>query len=278
MTGMTVLVDRDPSGVAVVTLNRPEAMNALSRQMRRELTEAIDSLAQDTEIRVMILTGAGRGFCAGLDLKELGTAGAQVLSSSAAVNLGIGGGSSGDGAVSASVDPMQAIMRFKGPVIGAINGAAITGGFELALGCDVLLAATTARFADTHARVGVMPGWGLSQKLSRVIGPYRAKELSLTGNFLSAEQAAAWGLVNRVVTPDRLMAEARQLAADMLSVVPEMLVAYKRVINDGYAMTFGDGLKLEGERARAANVSVQARDVEQRRAGIRARGKAQSVG
>lgn len=276
MGGMTVLVDRDPSGVAIVTLNRPEAMNALSKQMRRELTEAIDALAQDAEVRVLILTGAGRGFCAGLDLKELGNAGAQALSSSAAVNLGIGGGSSGDGASSASVDPMQAMMRFKGAIIGAINGAAITGGFELALGCDVLLASTTARFADTHARVGVMPGWGLSQKLSRIIGPYRAKELSLTGNFLSAEQAATWGLVNRVVTPERLMTEARQLAADMLSVVPEMLVAYKRVINDGYAMTYGDGLKLEGERARAANVSVQARDVEQRRASIRARGKAQS--
>ena len=170
------------------------------------------------------------------------------------------------------------MSRFKGPIIGAINGAAITGGFELALGCDVILASSEARFADTHARVGVMPGWGLSQKLSRIVGPYRARELSLTGNFLSAEQAAVWGLVNRVVAPEQLMPVARQLAADMLSVVPDMLVNYKRIINDGYALSFGDGLRLEGERARAANGAVQARDVEQRRAAIRARGKAQSGG
>ena len=90
-------------------------------------------------------------------------------------------------------------------MIGAINGFAITGGFELALACDVLIASTAARFADTHARVGIMPGWGLSQKLSRTIGIYRAKELSLTGNYLSAEQAEAWGLVNRVVAPEALL-------------------------------------------------------------------------
>jgi enoyl-CoA hydratase len=278
MGEMTVLIDKDDNGTAVITLNRPAAMNAMSRQLRRELTEAIDNLAQDPGIRVLILTGAGRAFCSGLDLKELGSAGAQALGSAAAVNLGIGGGASGDGVAAASSDPLQAMNRFKGPIIGAINGAAITGGFEIALACDVLLASTAARFADTHARVGVMPGWGLSQKLSRVIGPYRAKELSLTGNFLSAGQAAHWGLVNRVVAPDQLMPVARQLASDMLSVVPDMLVNYKRVINDGYALSLGDGLRVEGERARAANTTVQARDVEQRRAGIRARGKAQSGG
>jgi len=156
-------------------------------------------------------------------------------------------------------------------VIGAINGVAITGGFELALACDVLLASSTARFADTHARVGVMPGWGLSQKLSRTIGLYRAKELSLTGNFLSAEQALAWGLVNRVVDPDELLPQARALARDMLSVIPQMLVSYKRVIDDGYAASFGEGMAIERQRADAANGAVRAEDIEARREAVRAR-------
>ena len=127
-------------------------------------------------------------------------------------------------------------QRFTGPIIGAINGAAVTGGFELALACDVLLAVPPARFADTHARVGIAPGWGLSQKLSRAIGTYRAREVSLTGNWVSAEQAAAWGFVNRVVPAEELLPAARALARDMLGSVPEMLVRYKAIIDDGFAL------------------------------------------
>ena len=255
MAEKTVLIDKHDSGYGVVTLNRPAAMNALSRRMRPELAEAIDALGQDEAIRVLILTGAGRAFCAGLDLKELGAAGAPALGMPDAHN------------------PNAAMARFRGPIIGAINGAAVTGGFELALRCDILVCSTAARFADSHVRVGVMPGWGLSQRLSRIIGPYRAKELSLTGNFLSAEQAADWGLVNRVVAPDQLMPQSRQLAADMLSAVPEMLLAVKRVIDDGYALSFGDGLALEGERARATHGTVKAGDVEKRRVAILARAR-----
>ena len=145
------------------------------------------------------------------------------------------------------------------------------GGFELALACDVLLASTQARFADTHARVGVMPGWGLSQKLSRQIGIYRAKELSLTGNFLSAEQALAWGLVNRVVEPEVLLPQAIALAHDMLGVIPAMLRSYKRVIDEGYAASFGEALGIETSHARAVNAVVRAEDIEDRREAIRAR-------
>ena len=261
MNALTLQIDRDTSGYAILTLNRPAAMNALSRQLRQELTSALDDLARDESIRVLILTGAGRAFCAGVDLKELGQSGSQAL-----------------GATGTASNVLEAIGRFKGPIIAAINGPAITGGFELALACDVLLASTSARFADTHARVGVMPGWGLSQKLSRVIGPYRAKELALTGNFLSAELAAEWGLVNRVVQPEQLMPLARQLAADMLTAVPQMLVALKKVMDDGYAVSLADGLAIEGERARAANTAVKPAEVEARRAAIRERGKAQSKG
>ncbi len=253
-----VLIERAPEGYAVLTLNRPEAMNALSTALRTALADTIDALATDPGVRVLILTGAGRAFTAGLDLKELGQRGLRAPQEGGGDAVVVG-------------DPVRALAGFPGPVIGAINGPAITGGFELALACDVLLASTAARFADTHARVGVMPGWGLSQRLSRVIGIYRAKELSLTGNFLSAEQALAWGLVNRVVAPDELLPQARALARDMLSVVPSMLVDYKRVIDDGYAAAFGEGMHIERERADAANRSVKAQDIEARREAVRAR-------
>ena len=244
-------------GYAVLTLNRPEAMNALSAALRSELARTVLDMEADPDIRVLILTGAGeRAFTAGLDLKELGS----------------GASSIGD-AVDVE-DPVTALGRFSGPVIGAINGVAITGGFELALACDVLIASENARFADTHARVGIMPGWGLSQKLSRAIGISRAKELSLTGNFIAAEQSERWGLVNRVVPAEELLPQARQLAEDMLSVEPDMLVSYRKLIDDGFAATFGDGLALEQERA-AANAGVSAEEIEARRAAVQARGRGQ---
>lgn len=254
---MAVLEVERCDGYAVLTLNRPEAMNALSAELRTLLAQTVRELEADPAIRVLILTGAGdRAFTAGLDLKELG-AGASIAD---AVDV---------------EDPVKSIEHFSGPVIGAINGVAITGGFELALACDVILAADTARFADTHARVGIMPGWGLSQRLSRAIGVYRAKELSLTGNFLGAQQAADWGLVNRVLPAAELLPAARQLAEDMLSVVPEMLVGYKKLIDDGFAASFGDGLAIEAARA-AANKGVTAEEIERRREAVRARGQAQT--
>jgi enoyl-CoA hydratase len=260
MSDPVVLVEKAQEGYAVVTLNRPQAMNALSTQLRTELADTIDALEADPTIRVLILTGAGKAFTAGLDLKELGSGGGKAVTTAVTVR-----------------DPVRSLGRFSGPVIGAINGVAITGGFELALACDVLLASTNARFADTHGRVGIMPGWGLSQRLSRTIGIYRAKELSLTGNFLSAAQAEAWGLVNRVVEPDELLPAARKLATDMLSLVPHMLLNYKKLIDDGYAIGFGEAMALELDLSKSANTEVAAADVEARREAIRQRGKAQSA-
>jgi len=258
MNDALTLTEIHPCGYAVLTLNRPTALNALSRALMAHLSEAIDALQADPVVRVLILTGAGKAFCAGLDLKELGSGRSAV------------GGR--EGAVDAN-DPVSALARFRGPVIGAINGAAVTGGFELALACDVLLASPQARFADTHARVGIAPGWGLSQRLSRAIGIYRAREVSLTGNWVSAEQAAAWGFVNRVVPVEQLLDAARALAGDMLSCVPEMLLRYKAVINDGFALPFGEGMKLEKQRSREYNAAVGAAAIEARREGVRARNR-----
>ena len=153
-----------------------EALLPTCEQLARDIvstepvtrSEVLRELDADPEVRVMILTGADPAFCAGLDLKELGVSG---LSS--------------DSEVIGSL-PFSSLTK---PLIGAVNGPAVTGGFELALGCDLLIASERAKFADTHARVGVVPGWGLSQRLPRLIGINRAKELSLTGNFLDAHTA-----------------------------------------------------------------------------------------
>jgi enoyl-CoA hydratase len=248
-------------GVAVVTLNRPEAMNALSKALRAELHKALSALDINPDVKVIVLTGAGeRAFTAGLDLKELG---------------GDPDGLRAANATEPSENPAWAVIACKKPVIGAINGVAITGGFEVALACDVLICSTNARFADTHARVGITPGWGLSQKLSRTIGPYRAKELSLSGNFLDAQTAYDWGLVNRVVAPEELMPAALKLASDMAQIDGEMLIGYKAMIDDGYELSLRSGLELEHGRSSVHNRHVTPEMVEARRAGIQARGRTQ---
>jgi enoyl-CoA hydratase len=260
MADPVLLVDRS-DGVLTLTLNRPQALNALSRELRGAIVGAILALKDDPDTRVVILTGAGRAFSAGLDLKELGGETTAAPGIAQAV---------------ASGDLIETLAACDRPIIGAINGVAVTGGFELALACDVLIASSEARFADTHARVGIMPGWGLSQKLSRMIGISRAKELSLTGNYCSAEQACAWGLVNRVVAPAELLPVCRALAADMLSCDPDVLRAYKRVIDDGYATSFGDGLRIEQARNREHAKTVTPEKIAARRAQVQARGRSQT--
>lgn len=257
---MLVTVER-AGPVAVVTLNRPEAMNALSRGLRAELAAAMVELDSDDAIRAVVLTGAGtRAFTAGLDLKELGIEGLGAANAS-----------------EATANPVRAIEQCRKPVIGAINGVAITGGFELAIACDILIASENARFADTHARVGIMPGWGLSQKLSRMIGICRAKELSLSGNFLDAQAACAWGLVNRVVPAEELLPAAMKLATDIASADPGMVRAYKRLIDDGYALPFGEALALEHSTSSARNAQVSGDEVEARRLAVMDRGRSQTA-
>jgi enoyl-CoA hydratase len=259
MSSPVLLVEKN-AGIACLTLNRPQAMNALSHELRQAVTQAFRELALDDAVRVVILTGAGKAFCAGLDLKELGSRDAQPL-----------------GAFT-DADMMAAIRGFPGPVIGAVNGFAITGGFELALACDLLIASSEARFADTHARVGILPGWGLSQKLPRLIGIGRAKELSFTGNYIGAEQALAWGLVNRVVAPAELLGTCRKLAEDMLSCDPASLRGYKQLIDAGFATTFEEGLRLEARASKDFAKGITPEIVATRRGAVQERGRRQTGG
>jgi enoyl-CoA hydratase len=257
-----VLVVEKKDGIATLTLNRPKAMNALSRELISRIGQTFTDLREDKETGVVILTGAGRAFCAGLDLKELSEQGVGDRETEASDTL----------------DAMDIIYSFDRPLIGAINGTAITGGFEIALACDFLIASTEARFADTHARVGVLPGWGLSQKLSRMIGIGRAKELSFTGNYLSAEQALAWGLVNRVVEPDDLLPVCRTLATEMLSCVPGLVSRYKHVIDQGYGMNFSEALRMERETSKEYAKKLTADFIASQRQGVQERGREQKKG
>jgi enoyl-CoA hydratase len=192
-----VLVDT-VDRVATITLNRPEARNALSRALTAELAAAVAGADADEGVDVVILTGADPAFSAGVDLKEAGTR-----------------SSSGRGAVpETGRGPLPPTDK---PIIGAINGAAVTGGIEVALACDWLIASERATFADTHARVGVMPGWGLTVLLPEAVGVRRARQMSATGNFVDARTALAWGLVNEVVPHEELLPRCRALAADIVS-------------------------------------------------------------
>jgi enoyl-CoA hydratase len=257
MSSAVLLVEKD-DGVATITLNRPEAMNALNAALREAVAECFTELQAEEAIRAAILTGAGRAFCAGFDLKELASGGVS------------------DGTVGTANEVTDAMAAFDGPIIAAVNGPAVTGGFELALACDLIIASTAAKFADTHVRVGILPGWGLSQKLPRIIGIGRAKELSLTGNYLMAEKAEAWGLVNSVVPPEELLPACRALAADMASCDSRTLFALKRLIDTGYAMTFGDALAYESKRAIESAQAMAADVIAARREAIRKRGQDQT--
>lgn len=260
MTGSTVQVEKS-DGIATVTLNRPDSLNALSSVLLAELKDTFAGLQHDQRIGVVILTGAGRAFCAGLDLKELAAGGGLFKRSDA------------DSKSRSNISAM--FQQLDCPVIGAVNGVAVTGGFELALSCDIIIASSEARFADTHARVGVIPGSGLSQKLSRLIGIYRAKEVSLTGNFISAEQAEAWGLVNRIVSPDDLLPTCRKLAADILSCPAGLISTYKKLIDDGFDATFKDGMELEQHTHLRHFQTVDADSISERRENIQQRGRTQ---
>lgn len=244
--------------VARVTLNRPDALNALSTELRNAISREFEELSDNKEVEVIILTGAGRAFTVGLDLKELGKE-RPTTTKPYPRNL---------------LDIMAAVPQ---PIIGAINGYAITGGFELALMCDFLIASPEAKFADTHARVGVVPGWGLSQRLPRLIGLNRAKELSLTGNFLDASTAAAWGLVNRVVPAAELLATCEQLARDILTTDPTTRAEMKRIMEAGWEANLATGLEIERQASSAHDRAQRpSQQVAERRANIQARGREQS--
>ena len=244
-----LLIDTEDR-IRTLTLNRPQARNALSAQLRREFFAALSDAEADDAVDVVIVTGADPVFCAGLDLKELG-----------------------DTTELPDISPKWPAMAK--PVIGAINGAAVTGGLELALYCDILIASEQARFADTHARVGLLPTWGLSVRLPQKVGVGLARRMSLTGDYLSAADALRAGLVTEVVPHDQLLGAARTVAASIVGnnqkAVRALLESYHRI--DG---AYTDGaLWLEAEAARAWMRSTSGDDIATSRASVIERGRSQ---
>lgn len=225
-------------GVAVLTLNRPAALNSLNGALRTQLVAALVELDARDDVRAIVLTGTGRAFCAGLDVKELGSSGSNVAENVGGADIG------------------ATIGALKTPIVAAINGLAVTGGFEITLACDIVIAAESAWFQDTHARIGLLPGWGLSQRLPRVVGPYRAKEISLTARRVGAAEAAQLGFVTRVVPDDRLVEEAIATGCAIAQWPRDHARRIKALIDRGYAMPFGEALAFEAAEARALNLEV----------------------
>ncbi len=235
--------------IRTLTLNRPQARNALSTELRKLFYAALRDAEADDGVDVVILTGADPVFCAGLDLKELGSIDALP-----------------------DISPKWPAMRK--PVIGAINGAAVTGGLELALYCDILIASENARFADTHARVGLLPTWGLSVRLPQKVGVGLARRMSLTGDYLSAHDALRAGLVTEVVAHDDLLPSARRVATSIVGnnqrAVRALLESYHRIDDQQTSA----GLWIEATSA-AQWTRVAGNDIAANRAAVMERGRAQ---
>jgi enoyl-CoA hydratase len=246
-----VLLDRPAEGVAVLTLNRPGKHNALSAELVGTFARLLGELAADDGLRALVLTGADPAFCAGLDLVELGT-GAEF-----------------------SPDALAGLAELPVPVIGAINGVAVTGGLELALTCDFRIGSERARFADTHARVGLTPAWGLTARLPQAVGQAWARQMSVTGDFVDAATALRIGLINELVPHDSLLDRAVQLARNVTSTDKETVTRIRGLYDLTRDQT---GAQTLAQEIALSSSGVMVPDPEAfaaRRAAVFARGRAQ---
>jgi enoyl-CoA hydratase len=239
----------------LLRLDAPERRNALDLATMQALVAELRAAEADPEVRAIVLTGADPAFCAGLDLAAVG-AGELVLEEVEALDA----------------DPWKVLQELTTPTIAAVNGAAVTGGLELVLCCDLAIASTRARFADTHARVGIHPSGGLSVLLPRFVGLRQALGMSLTGRFVDADEAHPLGLVNAVVEHAALLPAALEVAAAIAEADPAVLTALLATYRELSGVALPDALARERERGRALTVDAAA--VEARRAGVVARGRA----
>ena len=232
---MTLVLVEVDERVATVTLNRPEARNAISAELHAQLDETVTDLDARDDVGCLVLTGADPAFCAGMDLKALATEERSVQQERQR----------------APVRRVGMVPPHDTPIIGAINGPTVTGGLELALSCDFLIASDRARFADTHARVGVMPGGGMTIRLPQLVGIDRARRMSLTGDYIDAATARDWGLVVEVVPHDSLLARARDIAATIASIPAEYVREFRRGYDQMGALSGPEAYRAENTWSRA---------------------------
>lgn len=219
----------DTGGVRTITIDRPEVKNALTTRMRDEFCAVLSETDADESVRVVVLTAVDPVFSAGVDFKDISASSTPESSVT-------------------KQNPAGALRAMRTPVIAAVNGACVSGALEIALSCSFVIASDRARFADTHARLGVVATWGLTALLPRAIGVRRARQMSITGDFIDAPTALAWGLVNEVVPHDSLLDRAHEIASHVAATaaVAEVLDLYDR----GTDLSLSEAVELEAEAAR----------------------------
>jgi len=227
-------------GIATITLNRPDALNALDVATLLEIQRVLDDIRNDDAIGVVVITGVGRAFSTGVDLKSIGERKIEEGNVGGEINAAARG----------VIQTMEEVPK---PIIAMINGFCLTGALEIAMGCDMIIASENSRFGDTHVRWGFRPTWGLSQKLPRAVGIMKAKELSFTAEMISAPEAERIGLITKVVTADELESTVRALAESILRNSRDAIAAYKALMNRGFREDLATGLKIEADTSFAIN-------------------------
>lgn len=226
---MTYVVTEDRDAVRVITMNRPQARNALNSALIEELFAAMTDADADAEIRAIVLTGTDPAFCAGVDLKEAQQLGMAYFAKFQTHNC--------------ITKPAQLTK----PIVGAVNGPVFTGGLEMALACDFLIASDRAVFADTHVRVGILPGGGMTARLPQVVGSAMARRMSMTGEVVDAQRAERIGLVTEVVAHEHLLQRATELAGQIAEVPAPIMVGLKEIYVRGAAAVIEPALAVEQE-------------------------------
>ena len=243
--GFNHIIESLDDGIEIITFNRSKALNALNSALLEELSAALDSIASNDNIRVLVLTGSGdKAFVAGADIKEL--AGLSALQAKYFAYKG--------------QSVINQIVALPIPVIAAVNGYALGGGMEVALACDFIYAAESANLGLPETSLGLIPGFGGTQRLPRLIGPNQAKELIYTGKIITAAEALAIGLVNRVVAPGALMERVMETARSMAAKGRISLRAAKEAVNYGLDTNLGAGLKMEQDAFAICMISEDARE------------------
>ncbi|MEM2214829.1 MAG: enoyl-CoA hydratase/isomerase family protein [Candidatus Nezhaarchaeales archaeon] len=228
MSEFKTIIYEKRGNVAWITLNRPDKLNAQNTEMRRELIRALEDAWKDDNVRVVVITGAGRAFSAGADISEF-----PILTPADLVKR------------AEIIRPYELIRNMPKPVIAAVNGLALGGGCELAMSCDIVIASEDAQFGQPEVRVGVIPGGGGTQILPRLVGEKIAKEMIFTGKFISAQEAYRLGMINKVVPREKLMEEVNNMVNELLKQSPIILAFAKMAVNKALETTLTEGLKCE---------------------------------
>lgn len=224
---METLIVTKESGFALIQINRPQQLNSLTSQVLKELYEALFDIDHDETMRCSIITGNEKAFAAGADIKEMADKSDKQMTKDD------------------QFAPFDHLRKIKKPVIAAVNGFALGGGCELAMACDIIIASETAKFGQPEVNLGVIPGMGGTQRLTRAAGKYKSMELILAGDMFSAEEALTWGLVNKVVPSEFLLEEAKSLAKKIAGKAPIAVQAAKEMINKAYNLPLDEALDAE---------------------------------